>query len=170
MKKENLISAILADRTRPQTTEAPACIACGRKFSGRDDGHCSDRCLAWTQRGEAPYSEHSRFDPFSVTRWRVVAGGDPGFMPTTPMRKGPDGFYISCRGCGSKFESKGMAYCPSCMALPAEERQGMRPPGRACAAPGCEKVIAPSARADAVYCSAACRQRGRRADKCDKNG
>jgi hypothetical protein len=102
------------------------------------------------------------FDPFGVRRWKAVAGGDPGSLPTTPMRKGPVGFFIACCGCGGKFESKGWAYCPTCMKLPAEERHALRPSGRPCCAPGCEKVMAPSARADALYCSKACRERARR--------
>jgi len=109
------------------------------------------------------------FDPFSVRRWKVVAGGDPGFLTTTPMRKGPNGFFIACRGCGNKFESMGLAYCGTCMDLPAEERHALKPPGRPCAAPGCDKVMAPSARADAQFCSAACRQRARRHSR-DKTG
>lgn len=110
------------------------------------------------------------FDPYSVRRWRVIAGGDPGFLPTTPMRKGSEGFYIACRGCGDKFESKGWAYCAVCMDLPAEERHALQPSARACAAPGCEKVIAPSARADARYCSGACRERARQALIRQENG
>ena len=111
------------------------------------------------------------FDPYSVRRWRVVAGGDPGFLPTTPMRKGPDGFYIACRGCADKFDSKGLAYCPDCMDLPAEERHALQPIGRACAAAGCDNVIAPSARADALYCSVACKQKSHRGlNSRNKNG
>jgi hypothetical protein len=111
------------------------------------------------RRERAPGSD---FDPFDITRWVVIAGGDPGYLPKTPMRKGPVGFYVACRGCGSRFESKGMAYCARCLALPAEERHALRPGGRLCLAPGCSNVIAPTARADARYCSTACRVRARR--------
>jgi hypothetical protein len=168
---EKLTAEILRDRERLAASNIGAveCHACGRKFSGRDDGHCSDRCLAWTERGEAPYSQHSRFDPFSAARWMVIAGGDPGYLVAMPMRKGPDGFYIRCRACGEKFESKGMAYCATCLTLPAEERHAMQPGGRACLAPDCGNVLAATARVDARYCSKACARRAGRA-KGDKNG
>jgi hypothetical protein len=56
------------------------------------------------------------FDPFSVQCWRVVAGGDPGCLPKTPMRKGPI-------VCAREFESKAWRYCSACIELPAEERR-----------------------------------------------
>jgi hypothetical protein len=43
--------------------------------------------------------------------WRAVAGGDPGYMPRTPMRMGPVGWFIQCVGCGTEFESIGLAHC-----------------------------------------------------------
>jgi hypothetical protein len=101
------------------------------------------------------------FDPYDVTRWRTIAGGDASCLPKTPMRMGKTGWWIACRACGAKFESKGMAYCESCLALPAEERRQMKPAARQCQAPGCNNVIAGTARADARYCSDACRQRAR---------
>jgi hypothetical protein len=67
--------------------------------------------------------EGSDFDPFAVTRWRVVAGDSPGYLVATPMRRGPVGWFIACRACAVEFESKGWAYCPDCMALPAEARR-----------------------------------------------
>jgi hypothetical protein len=48
------------------------------------------------------------------------------------------------------------------MALAAEERRAMRPLGRECEARGCTNLIAPTARADARYCSKACREKVRR--------
>ena len=40
--------------------------------------------------------------------------------------------------------------------------------GRECEARGCTNLIAPTARVDARYCSAACRKRASRSLKCDK--
>jgi hypothetical protein len=68
-------------------------------------------------------SEGVDFDPFAHTRWRVVAGDNPGHPVAMPMRRGPVGWFIACRACAVEFESKGSAYCPDCMAMPAEERR-----------------------------------------------
>jgi hypothetical protein len=67
--------------------------------------------------------EGADFDPFAHTRWRVVAGDNPGYLPSTRMRCGPVGWFIACRACTVEFESKGLACCPDCMALPAEARR-----------------------------------------------
>jgi hypothetical protein len=67
--------------------------------------------------------EGADFDPFANTRWRVVAGDNPGYLPSTRMRCGPVGWFIACRACAVEFESKGLAYCADCMALPAEARR-----------------------------------------------
>src|SRR5262249_279569 len=84
-----------------------------------------------------------------------------------PMRRGPVGWFIACRGCALEFESKGWAYCPDCMALPAEERRDQpKPSGRNCERPGCDQRLSRHARADALYCSSACRKAARR----DKTG
>lgn len=107
----------------------------------------------------------SDFDPFGIGCWQVIAGGDPGYLVATPMRKGPDGFYIACRACGVSFESKGIAYCATCAALPIEERLALKPAfqGRMCQAPGCENFIDREKRANIQFCSPACTQRARRA-------
>src|SRR5262249_21852332 len=100
------------------------------------------------------------FDPFAITRWRVIAGGDPGYLVKTPMRRGPVGWFIPCRACAVEFESQGRSYCPTYMALPAEERRDHEPVkrvGRPCARPGCGERLSQPARADALHCSAACR-------------
>jgi hypothetical protein len=68
----------------------------------------------------------SDFDPFAVTCWRAIAGGNPGYLVKTPMRRGPVGWFIACQGCGAEFESKGWSCCPKCMELPAEERLARR--------------------------------------------
>ena len=54
------------------------------------------------------------FDPFKPTRWRVVAGGDPGYLVTTPMRRGAGGWFIACQGCRQEFESEGLRCCARC--------------------------------------------------------
>ena len=108
-------------------------------------------------------------DPYQVTNWKTIAGPDPGYLPKTPMRQGAVGFYINCKGCNATFESKGWAYCPKCMELPAEERHALKPAvvGRMCQAPRCENPIPRNARADAKYCSGACQSRAARAAKND---
>lgn len=110
--------------------------------------------------------ERMEFDPFDYdwSKAVVVAGGDPGYLPSTPMRKGSVGFHASCRTCGREFESKGMGSCPACLELPAEERRAMKPSfvGRLCEGPGCENFIPRTARADARYCSQACQQKAKR--------
>jgi hypothetical protein len=103
------------------------------------------------------------FDPFQTVKWRRIAGPDPGYLPKMPMRLGARGGWINCRACGKKFESIGLAYCGACVELPADERRAMRPIGRECQAAGCGNVIAATARADARYCSTACRVRASRA-------
>jgi hypothetical protein len=95
------------------------------------------------------------FDPYQTTKWRNVVGPAPGYLPKTQMRMGSAGFYIHCKACNAEFESKGWAYCPTCMELPAEERHAMKPAfvGRMCQAPGCENPIPHIARAGTMYCS-----------------
>jgi hypothetical protein len=132
-----------------------------------------DRERAKQREMERPRStrERSDFDPFSVNSWVVPAGSSPGYLPSTPMRKGPVGFYVSCKSCGSEFESKGLAYCPACMELPAEERRIAKPAfiGRLCQGPGCENFVSRGARADAIYCSKCCRDRAHRARRAADN-
>src|SRR5262245_52547643 len=82
--------------------------------------------------------ERGDFDAFEPTRWRVIAGGDPGHRVKTPMRMGKVGWLIQCRACAVELESKGWAYCLACMALPAEERRDHEPVkrvGRPCVRP-----------------------------------
>jgi hypothetical protein len=76
----------------------------------------------------APRVQQEAFHPFAITRWRIIAGGDPGYLVKTPMRQGPVGWFIACQCCAREFESKGWAYCPTCMELPAEERRANRKP------------------------------------------
>jgi hypothetical protein len=67
--------------------------------------------------------EGADFDPFAITRWRVIAGTNPGYLVKTPMRRGPVGWFVNCTHCGDEFESRGGMYCRDCMALPAKERR-----------------------------------------------
>jgi len=74
--------------------------------------------------------EGSDFDPFASTQWRIIAGKDaglrvkgPGYLVKTPMRTGPVGWFIDCQCCRVEFESLGLAFCPTCMELPAEQRR-----------------------------------------------
>ena len=114
--------------------------------------------------------ERVEFDPY-IPRHRVVAGCDPGYPVQKYMRRGPVGFHIDCQACGTEFESKGWACCPSCMELPAEERRQMRPAiqGRLCEAPNCENFVPRKARADVLYCSRGCQQRAYRARRVTDN-
>jgi hypothetical protein len=101
------------------------------------------------------------FDPFQITKWKIVAGGDPGYLPKTSMRQTSRGFQFFCKVCGENFESLGWACCPKCMQLPAEERRAIKPvaQGRLCQAPNCEKFLPRNARANKRFCSRACADR-----------
>src|SRR5262249_26693856 len=44
----------------------------------------------------------------------------------TPMRRGPVGWLTDCQCCRVEFESLGLAFCPKCMELPAEQRRANR--------------------------------------------
>jgi hypothetical protein len=105
-----------------------------------------------------PKVEGSDFDPFAVTRWRVIAGSNPGCLVKTPMRRGPVGWFIACGHCGAESESKGWKCCPSCMQLPAEQRRDRPAPSeRQCQA--CGGMIPKRSRADAKFCSSKCKKR-----------
>jgi hypothetical protein len=175
MKSKTLTEQLLRDRAErkagnvrlPGAEPTMPCFQCGKPFvyrgpRGDNSGRfCSDACCI-----EYDVPGAFTFDPFKVTRWRVIAGGDPGYLVATPMtrvsgRKRDDGeirggFRVGCRCCGKQFESLGLAYCPACMKLPTRER--MRP-GRPCAAPGCSGFVpirrpgGKRVRADAKYCA-----------------
>jgi hypothetical protein len=102
------------------------------------------------------------FNPYTVTAWNLVAGTDPGGMPTTPMQMGAVGFWINCRCCGERFESKGLGYCAKCRELPAEERRNVAPGvvGRICLQ--CGQALPYRRRAGAMYCSSSCNQAAKR--------
>jgi hypothetical protein len=94
-------------------------------------------------------SEGVDFDPFAYTRWRVVAGGDPGYLPKG-MRQGIVGFWITCP-CGREFESSALA----------DERPKLI--GRMCERPGCDQRLSKRARSDARYCSPRCARKAQNA-------
>jgi hypothetical protein len=101
MKAKVIEQAIIADRLERQNNDKPASVS-------------------------RPKVEGSDFDPFAYTRWRVVAGGDPGYLPKTPMRRAATGWFVECRCCAREFESKGLAYCPKCMDESPEVRRARR--------------------------------------------
>ena len=98
------------------------------------------------------------FDPFKVTKWRVIAGDNPGYLVATPMQSRSDGWNVTCQGCGKQFESKGRAFCSKDCKEQSAEREataaemaeiGMDlPTKRPCQAPGCSDHITGSALLD----------------------
>jgi hypothetical protein len=110
------------------------CFGCGKSFvyrRTRGDSNarfCSDECQI-----EYDVPGAFTFDPFKVTRWRVIAGGDPGYLVATPMRRVSahkcedgeyrGGFRIDCRGCGKPFESLGWAYCSNDCKRASQDRR-----------------------------------------------
>jgi len=107
----------------------------------------ANRCSIKIERGD--------FDAFEPTRWRVIAGDDPGYLVATPMRRGSVGRFLACDHCGTKFESNGWRYCSACMDLPAEERRSKPAPSdRPCQR--CGQPVPLRRRADAKYCKEKC--------------
>jgi hypothetical protein len=106
-----------------------------------------------------PTAERPEYDHYSVRRWRVLVGCDPGHLPRA-MRMGQRGFFIRCECCARELDSIGLRYCADCMELPAPERRvpALRAAAsaRQCQRAGCEQSIPQRSRADAKYCSEAC--------------
>jgi hypothetical protein len=158
MKTDALAAALKADLLRtdgPATPSIDDCFLCGRSFvyrgpTGDDSGRfCSDRCREGYDGGRRTSED---LNPFKITKWRVIAGGNPGYRPpSTPMRRGPVGWHIACAGCHREFQSQGLRCCsPDCerrlreraenLALMAEV--GMEPKvKRQCAHPGCTATV-----------------------------
>src|SRR5262249_31770692 len=44
--------------------------------------------------------ERGDFDAFEATRWRVIAGRNPGYLVATPMRRRSVGWFVACDHCG----------------------------------------------------------------------
>jgi hypothetical protein len=130
------------------------CFKCGKLFEPREargdnsGRFCSDHC-----RAEYDMPGAFSLDPFKVTKWQVVAGGDPGYLVATPMtRISGGGWRVACRGCCRPFGSSGLAYCkPTCRQVSQERAEaaalmaqiGMDAPvpKRPCQAPGCTGTI-----------------------------
>lgn len=81
-------------------------MKCGKPFKYRgprvDNSvrFCSEHCPA-KYNSPGAYS----FDPFKATKWKVVAGGNSGYLVATPMtRISGGGWRVACRGCGRRFE------------------------------------------------------------------
>src|SRR5215831_11591198 len=129
-RTERLAEAILKDRQERKQSEAQTgdatCFGCGKPYiyrGPREDNSgrfCSDEC-----RIEYDTPRAFTFDPFKHTKWRVLAGGETGYLVTTPMtrvsaREREDGisrggWRIDCAGCGKRFESFGLRHCkPGC--------------------------------------------------------
>ena len=99
--------------------------------------------------------ERGDFDAFEATRWRVIAGRNPGYLVATPNRRRSVGWFVACDHCGAEFESKGWKYCSACMDLPAEERRSKPAPSdRPCQR--CGQPVPLRRRADAKYCKEKC--------------
>ena len=158
MTVEAIVAEILRDReTRiSKTTVAgdTSCFKCGKLFEYRgargdsSNRFCSDHC-----RAEYDLPGAFSFDPVKVTKWKVVAGGDPGYLVATPMtRISGGGWRAACHGCGRQFESSGLAYCkPTCRQASAERAEAANlmaeigmdapPSKRPCQALGCTGTI-----------------------------
>lgn len=119
-----------AQRARQATSITTVCFLCGRpfwphreRFDEDDNGRfCSAKCRDWYDfDGARPVPPDPA--PHTVDRWRVVAGGDPGYLARA-MPMSSDGFRVSCRGCGREFVSKGFAYCsPECKTAARERKE-----------------------------------------------
>jgi hypothetical protein len=183
--------AILRDREQRLAKPAEAtiatatCFRCAKPFAyrgprGDDNGRfCSTHCQI-----EYDIPGAFSFDPFKVTRWRVIAG-DPGYLVATSMtpvkhKDQPGGWRVARRGCGKPFESRGWAYCSrDCKHLSAERTANRaaiveadmdlpaKPP---CQAPGCRHTIPVWRKGRRVssktrFCSDVCRSRALRGTK-----
>lgn len=184
MTVKSITAEILRDREARRAKAADTgdmpCFKCGKLFRyrgprGDNSGRfCSDHC-----RVEYDHPRAFSFDPFRVTKWKVVAGGDPGYLVSTPMtRIAAGGWRVACRGCGKPFQSSGLAYCkPTCRKVSNERAEAVAlmaevgmdaPVKRRCQAPGCTDPIPMWRNGRAVskktrYCKPACGQRARKA-------
>jgi hypothetical protein len=189
-RAERLAKALLRDRAEhaPRGAIIAECFLCGHSFwPGRqrfdedDNGRfCSAKCRDRYD-FDGARSIASDPAPHTVTRWRVVVGGDPGYLVNTPMAQSGDGYRVACRGCGKLFVSRGWAYCAqTCRRESAERHEsaalmaevGMDGPAkRLCSAPGCTNTIPKWRKGRAVskatrFCSAKCAARARKAQTC----
>jgi hypothetical protein len=156
MKANNLAAALMRDRERPSKKPSSSidCFLCERSFTYRapqgdaSGRFCSDKCR---EAYDAGHRRAEPADPYKDISWRVVTGGDPGYLPSTPMRRGPVGWKLTCPGCQREFETKGLRYCSTECERRSRERQenaelmaevGMQVEAKpVCSMPGCENPI-----------------------------
>jgi hypothetical protein len=154
-----LTAALLADRDR-LAAPAPAhnivpCFVCGYTFVYRG------------RRGEL----NGRFCSLRCQEW-YDAGGAPPKEPAFSMRRGKEGFYITCAHCQKEFESKGLRCCSKeCERAYCERQDNLKvmaeagieaAPKKRCAAPGCDAIIPKwkngrKVSARVTFCSPKCR-------------
>jgi hypothetical protein len=124
LKASAIARAILSDREQ-QKPEAK-CFWCGKSYRYLRGGgaFCGEECRTRYDI-EHDILRAFTFDPFKYTKWRVVVGGNPGYLVATPMTrvatreredgKSRGGWRLECAGCGRQFESLGLRYCkPEC--------------------------------------------------------
>jgi hypothetical protein len=131
-------------RTEPaRTSNAVACLMCGRPFTPRPDTDdtrfCWAGCYEAFHIGLPPYNPDQLKKlsqmPFTAgSNLRVVAG-PPGVASFDPFkgsmqlsrgirRRGSSGWVIECFGCGAEFDSKGSRCCSAVRApLPRAPRE-----------------------------------------------
>jgi len=109
--------------------------------------------------GKSTKIERVEFDPFKPARWRVIAGGDPGHLVKTRMRRGAVGWFITCSVCGSEFESVRLRCCsPKCERKFASNPV-LGPPCLGCGQPMFLPRRGRRARLDRLFHSDKCRKR-----------
>jgi hypothetical protein len=156
MKADNLAAALMRDRKRPSKSPSSSidCFLCGHSFTYRapqgdaSGRFCSDKCR---EAYDAGHRRAEPADPYKDISWRAVAGGNPRYLPSTPMRRGPVGWKLSCPGCQREFESKGLRCCSIECERRSRERQenaelmaevGMEVEAkRKCAKAGCNNPV-----------------------------
>jgi hypothetical protein len=151
-KVSGLQAAIARDLLRPPARrKVKACFRCKRSYVNGDADNarfCGTLCREAFDAG-APLdsSWHERL--FEVHKWRVVAGGDQGYMPR-PMAIRGNGFAVTCAQCGREFGSQGLRCCSLECERKFRQRQELdaeladdpfRTEKRRCQRPGCPHHI-----------------------------
>jgi hypothetical protein len=115
-----------------------------------------------TRAGHVVKVERVEFDPFAIARWRVVAGGDPGYLVKTPMRRGPVGWFITCPACKREFESRGLRCCSTECARAYATPSVVGPVCLGCGKPILTARHGRRSRSDRLYHDDKCRKRHER--------
>jgi hypothetical protein len=136
----------------------PSCKACGYGFlRSAFEPCCSARCADYLAAvGPDKATQARRDDPFADR-----------------PRFGPVGQFIACAGCGLRFESRGLRYCPDCYLVLGDPVERKTPSAAARAVrkqvcQGCGGDLPAylangrNARQATVFCSDACRARAHR--------